>query len=76
VSWLMMSFALTLTACPSISLPCGFTASGLPVGLQITAPRADEAALLSAAALLERELDLTPNVPFDPILHHDLSVVS
>ncbi|MDA1035382.1 MAG: amidase family protein, partial [Chloroflexi bacterium] len=32
VSWLMMSFALTLTACPSISLPCGFTAAGLPVG--------------------------------------------
>ena len=76
VSWLMMSFALTLTACPSISVPCGFTSAGLPVGLQITAPRADEAALLSAAVLLERELDLKPSVPFDPIVRHDLSAVS
>ena len=43
VSWLVMSFALTLTSCPSISIPCGFTSSGLPVGLQLMAPRADEA---------------------------------
>mgnify|MGYP003326448711 CR=1 FL=1 len=31
-----------------------------PVGLQITAPHADEITLISAAALLERELNLKP----------------
>jgi amidase len=70
VSWLVMSFALTLTACPSISVPCGFTAAGLPVGLQITAPRANEAALLSAAALFEAAIGLKSGVPIDPIVRH------
>jgi amidase len=70
VSWLVMSFALTLTACPSISVPCGFTAAGLPVGLQITAPRANEAALLSAAALFEQAINLKSGVPIDPIVRH------
>ena len=70
VSWLIMSFALTLTACPSISVPCGFTASGLPVGLQITAPRSNEAALLSAAALFEQAIGLNSGIPIDPIVRH------
>ena len=70
ISWLVMSFALTLTACPSISIPCGFTSGGLPVGLQIMAPRADEASLLSAAALLEGSLRLEPAAPIDPIVRH------
>jgi amidase len=70
VSWLVMSFALTLTACPSISVPCGFTAGGLPVGVQITAPRANEAALLSAAALFEQAIGLKSGVPIDPVVRH------
>ena len=74
VSWLVMSFALTLTACPSISVPCGFTSSGLPVGLQITAPRANEAALLSAAALFEQAIGVKSGIPIDPIVKHETSV--
>ncbi|MBM3518459.1 MAG: amidase, partial [Alphaproteobacteria bacterium] len=35
VSWLAFSFAITLTTCPALSIPCGFTAAGLPVGLQL-----------------------------------------
>ena len=39
VDWLGMTFVLTLTPpCPSASVPVGFTASGLPVGLQILGP--------------------------------------
>ncbi|MDQ3496611.1 MAG: amidase, partial [Actinomycetota bacterium] len=34
-----------LTGHPSLSVPCGTTASGLPVGLQLIARRFDEAAL-------------------------------
>src|SRR3546814_7349909 len=30
VDWLYISFAVTLTACPAISVPCGFTKYGLP----------------------------------------------
>jgi amidase len=70
VGWLVMSFALTLTTCPAISIPCGFTEAGLPVGLQIMAPRADEASLLSAAALLEESLGIAAKLPIDPIVRH------
>ncbi len=66
VGWLVLSFALTLTACPAISVPCGFTRAGLPVGLQLMAPRANEAALLSAAALFEQAAGLASRVPLDP----------
>src|SRR5216110_3429133 len=40
VEWLGIVYAITLACCPALSLPCGFTASGLPVGLQmVAAPR-------------------------------------
>ena len=53
---LRITSALTLTACPVIAIPCGFTAAGLPVGIQIAAPHHGEAALLSAAAAIEAVL--------------------
>ncbi len=66
VGWLILTFALTLTACPSISVPCGFTQGGLPVGLQILAPPRGEAQLISAAALFEEAANLAERVPLDP----------
>jgi aspartyl-tRNA(Asn)/glutamyl-tRNA(Gln) amidotransferase subunit A len=38
---------------PAISIPCGFTRDGLPVGLQIVGKRRGEAAVLRAAAAFE-----------------------
>ncbi|MDE2823018.1 MAG: amidase family protein [Chloroflexota bacterium] len=38
LSWLIITFAITLLGCSVISVPCGFTKAGLPVGLQIVAP--------------------------------------
>lgn len=38
---------------PSIALPCGFTDSGLPVGMQLVGPRFGEAKLLAIAAAYE-----------------------
>ena len=35
VEWLGIVYAITLACCPALSLPCGFTASGLPVGVQV-----------------------------------------
>ena len=40
-----------------ISIPCGFTKSGLPIGLQILAPPFEEDRLLRAARIFERETD-------------------
>ncbi|MEK9662285.1 MAG: amidase family protein, partial [Alphaproteobacteria bacterium] len=66
VDWLYIVFAITLTSCPAISVPVGFTADGLPVGLQLVAPPRGETELLSFAAQLEAILDLDTGVPTDP----------
>ena len=66
IGWLIMTFATTLTACPSISVPCGFTKSGLPVGLQILGPPKREDKVLGAAALFEEIHGLDRLMPMDP----------
>ncbi len=45
-----------VTGQPSISLPLGWSRSGLPLGVMFTARFADEATLLSLSRTLEREL--------------------
>ncbi|MBR0872156.1 amidase [Bradyrhizobium tropiciagri] len=66
VEWLGIVYAITLACCPALSLPCGFTASGLPVGLQMVAkPRAD-AQLLAGAKVLEDILGVRGSTPIDP----------
>ena len=66
ISWLILTFALTLTGCPVISVPCGFTKSGLPVGIQIMAPWKEEGFLLGVAALFEQAAGISHLVPLDP----------
>jgi aspartyl-tRNA(Asn)/glutamyl-tRNA(Gln) amidotransferase subunit A len=44
-----------LTGLPAISLPCGFSREGLPIGLQVVAPWWAEAGLLRAAQAYEGE---------------------
>jgi aspartyl-tRNA(Asn)/glutamyl-tRNA(Gln) amidotransferase subunit A len=44
-----------LAGIPSLSLPCGFTATGLPVGLQIMARQFDESTILKLAHSYSRE---------------------
>ena len=43
------SEVFNLAACPAISVPCGFSGNGLPVGLQLAARPLDEPTLLRAA---------------------------
>jgi amidase len=66
VEWLRITSAITLTSCPAMSVPCGFTSDGRPVGLQLVGRPRGEAALLSAAAALETALGLSGLVPIDP----------
>jgi aspartyl-tRNA(Asn)/glutamyl-tRNA(Gln) amidotransferase subunit A len=40
---------------PTISIPCGFTGAGLPIGMQITGPAWGEASVLRLAHAYERE---------------------
>ncbi|MGA7998566.1 MAG: amidase family protein [Bradyrhizobium sp.] len=66
VEWLGIVYAITLVCCPALSLPCGFTSSGLPVGLQMVAAPRGEAQLLAGAKLLEDILGVRGTTPIDP----------
>jgi len=66
IDWLILTLAITLTACPSVSVPAGFTAAGLPVGLQMVAPIRAEDELLGAAALFEEMAGLAGHTPMMP----------
>ena len=66
VEWLGIVYAITLACCPALSLPCGFTASGLPVGLQMVAAPRGEAQLLAGAKVLEDLLGVRGSTPIDP----------
>ena len=67
IDWFSITFALTLTACPVVSLPCGFTAEGLPVGIQVMGRPRGEAALLRAALALESVLGIASKLPREPV---------
>ncbi len=70
IDWISITFAITVTACPALSLPCGFSGDGLPIGLQIVGPPRGEAQVLAAAALLEDMLGLAGQLPIDPNVTH------
>ncbi len=54
VDWIAPAFLITLVSLPAGSVPAGLTRDGLPVGLQIVAPRFEEPRILSIAKLVQR----------------------
>ena len=65
--WWAMDTVANLTGQPVTSIPCGLTAEGLPLGLQLMGPRFADALVLNAAASLERGLpSISPPSPFGP----------
>jgi Asp-tRNA(Asn)/Glu-tRNA(Gln) amidotransferase A subunit family amidase len=53
LDWISFTYPFNITGQPTISVPCGWTADGLPVGLQIVGRRFADAAVLRAAAAFE-----------------------
>jgi amidase len=54
VDWIAPAFLITLVSLPAGSVPAGKTRDGLPVGLQIVAPRFEEPRILSVAKLVQQ----------------------
>ncbi len=67
IDWMFLTFVVTLTGCPALSLPCGFTKSGMPVGLQIIGPSHGDAAVIAAGWLLEKDFGIASRLPIDPV---------
>jgi len=62
----VFTVSANLAGLPAVSVPCGFTADRLPVGLQLTGRRFDEATLLRVADAYERDTEWSKQPP--PIL--------
>jgi Asp-tRNA(Asn)/Glu-tRNA(Gln) amidotransferase A subunit family amidase len=61
--WFFLTYGITVTGLPAISVPCGFIRGGLPVGLQIIGRRRQEAAVLTAAAAFEAAAPWSDRIP-------------
>ena len=64
---ILSTYAISLTGLPAISVPCGFTESGIPVGLQLVGRWRAEADVLRAAAAFEDGFPWSHRRP--PIAH-------
>ncbi|NUR06254.1 MAG: amidase [Nocardioidaceae bacterium] len=54
LDWMRSCYLVTVTGCPAVSVPAGFTDEGWPVGLQLVGPHRAERRLLEVAQAFER----------------------
>jgi amidase len=54
IDWMESCWSITVLGGPAISVPCGRTATGLPIGLQIVGQRGGDAAVLRLARAFEQ----------------------
>jgi aspartyl-tRNA(Asn)/glutamyl-tRNA(Gln) amidotransferase subunit A len=59
----VFTLSINLAGIPGVSLPCGFTSGGLPIGLQLLAPAFAERRLLAAAHAYEQSQEWWKRVP-------------
>jgi amidase len=55
IDWMATCYAISCTGLPAVSVPCGFSPSGLPVGLQIVGRGGRDLDVLRLAAAVERQ---------------------
>ena len=63
IEWMRSCSRLTVTACPALSVPAGFTAGGLPVGLQLVGRYRGERRLLEIGHAVEAALGAADRRP-------------
>ncbi len=54
IEWMRSAYLVSATGCPALSVPAGFTAGGLPVGVQIVGPHLADFAVLQAGHAFEQ----------------------
>lgn len=63
IAWMKSAYFITVTACPAISVPAGFTADGLPVGIQIVGRYRADFELLQIAHAFEQATEVWKRRP-------------
>lgn len=63
IEWLILTYAFTVVGLPAISVPAGWSAGGLPVGLQIAGRWRAETSVLRAAAAFEAAQPWADRIP-------------
>lgn len=63
IAWMKSAYYITVTTLPAISVPCGFTAEGLPVGLQIVGRWRDDFGVLQIAHAFEQATEVWKRRP-------------
>jgi amidase len=63
IDWMKSCYYISTVGNPALSVPCGFTAEGLPVGLQIVARRSDDWGLLQMGYAFEQAAALGVHAP-------------
>jgi amidase len=54
LDWMRSAYLITVTGCPAVSVPAGFTDQGWPVGVQLVGPHRAERRLLELAHAFEQ----------------------
>jgi amidase len=63
IDWMKSCYYITVTGLPAISVPCGFTPTGLPVGIQIIGKPLQELAVLRIAWAFEQATNTWETLP-------------
>jgi amidase len=63
IDWMQSCYLVTATGMPAISVPAGFTASGLPVGVQIIGGYRRDLDVLKIANAFELATNISSNIP-------------
>lgn len=63
LDWMRSAYFITVTGCPAISVPAGFTADGLPVGIQLVCAPNQERRLLEIAYAFEQQTHIGDRRP-------------
>ncbi|HLN76812.1 MAG TPA: amidase [Nocardioidaceae bacterium] len=69
LDWMRSAYLITVTGCPAISVPAGFTAEGWPVGIQIVAAPNQERRLLEIAYAFEQATRVGDRRPHLAVQH-------
>ena len=63
LDWMKSCYAISATGLPAVSVPCGFTPDGLPVGLQIVGRHQDDFGVLQLAYAFQQQTGLWKRRP-------------